>query len=81
MSTIKKKINIRDEIFKHLSDDLINVFVRKFKFNHHESFEAKVKSFRIVHEISFKTVQLSHDFDSFINHDFLSIRLKDLKND
>ena len=58
---------------------MINALVRKFKFDRHESFKAKVESFRIIHEISFK--QLSRDFDSFINHDFLSIRLKYLKND
>ena len=77
----KKKIRVRDEIFKRLKDNLINVFARKFKFDRHESFEAKVKSFRIIHEVSFKTAQLSRDFDLFINHDFLSIRLKCLKND
>ena len=80
MSAIKK-INIRDEIFKRLSDDLINVLVRKFKFNYHESSEAKVKSFRIIHEVLFKIAQLSCDFDSFINHDFLSIHLKCSRND
>ena len=73
--------DIRDEIFKHLNDDLISVLIRKFKFGRHESFEAKVKFFRIIYKVSFKTAQLSCDFDSFINHDFLSIRLKCSKND
>ena len=77
----KKKVNVRDEAFKRLNDDLINIFVRKFKFDCHESSEAKVKSFRIIHKISFKTTQLSYNLDSFINHDFLNIRLKCLKND
>ena len=58
---------------------MINAFVRKFKSDCHESFEAKVESFRIIHEILFK--QLSRNLDSFINHNFLSIRLKCLKND
>ena len=75
----KKKVNVRNEIFKRLSDNLINAFARKFKFDRHESSEAKIKSFRIVHKVSFK--QLSRDFDSFINHDFLSIRLKCSRND
>ena len=76
-----KKIYVCNKIFKRLNDDLINIFVRKFKSDYHESSEAKIKSFRIVHKISFKTVQLSRDLDSFINHDFLNIRLKCLKND
>ena len=80
MSAIKN-INICDEIFKRLNDDLINAFVRKFKFDHHESFEAKIKFLRIIHKVSFRTAQLSRDLDSFINHDFLNIRLKCLKND
>ena len=79
MSTIKKKVSVRDEVFKRLSDDLINIFARKFKFDCHESSEAKVKSFRIIHEVSFK--KLSRDLNSFINHDFLSIRLKCSRND
>ena len=78
MSAIKK-VNVRNEIFKRLSDDLINVFARKFKFDRHESSETKIKSLRIIYEILFK--KLSRDLDSFINHDFLSIRLKCLKND
>ena len=77
----KKKVRVRDEIFKRLNDDLINAFVRKFKFNHHESSEGKVKSFRIIHEVSFKTAQLSCDLDSFINYNFLNIRLKCSRND
>ena len=44
MLIIKKRIDIRNEIFKRLSDNLINAFVRKFKFDRHESFEAKVES-------------------------------------
>ena len=60
---------------------MINIFARKFKFNCHKSFEAKVEFFWIIHEVSFRTAQLSRDFDSFINHDFLNIRLKCLKND
>ena len=79
MSAIKKRINVRDKIFKRLNDDLINVFVRKFKFDRHKSFEAKIKSFQVIHEVSFK--KLSRDLDSFINRDFLNIRLKCLKND
>ena len=77
----KKKFSVRNEVFKHLNNDLINVFVRKFKFDHHELSEAKVKSFQIIYKVSFKTAQLSRDFDSFINHDFLSIRLKCSRND
>ena len=50
----KKKINVRNEIFKRLNNNLINIFVRKFKFDCHESSEPKIKSFRIVHEIAFK---------------------------
>ena len=80
ISTIKK-ISICNEIFKRLNNDLINIFSRKFKFNCHKSFKVKIKSFRIIHEVLFKTAQLSHDFDSFINYNFLSIRLKYLKND
>ena len=79
MLTIKKKFNVRDEVFKRLNNDLINVFVRKFKFDYHESSEAKIKSFRIIHEVLFK--KLSHNFDLFINHDFLSIYLKCSRND
>ena len=60
---------------------MINLFVRKFKFDRHELSETRIKSFRVIHEISFKTAQLSRDLDSFINHDFLNIRLKCLKND
>ena len=81
MLTIKKKFNVRDEVFKRLNNDLINVFVRKFKFDRHESSEAKIESFRVIHEISFKTAQLSYNLDSFINHDFLNIRLKCSRND
>ena len=76
-----KKINICDKIFKRLNNDLINAFIRKFKFDRHKSSEAKVKSFRIIYEVSFKTAQLSRDLDLFINHDFLNIRLKCLRND
>ena len=79
MSVIKKKINVCDGAFKRLNDDLINAFVRKFKSDRHESFKVKIESFRIIHEISFK--QLSRDLDSFINHDFLNIRLKCSRND
>ena len=50
-----KKINVRDEIFKRLNNDLINVFVRKFKFDYHESSEAKIESFRIINKVLFKT--------------------------
>ena len=53
MSTIKK-INVRDEVFKRLSDDLINVFARKFKSDRHESFKAKVESLQIIHKVLFK---------------------------
>ena len=81
MSAIKKKVSVRDEVFKCLSDDLINALARKFKFDCHESPEAKVESLRIIYEVSFKTAQLSRDLDSFINHDFLSIRLKCSRND
>ena len=59
---------------------MINIFVRKFEFDRYKLFEAKIKSFRIIHEVSFKIAQLSHDLDSFINHDFLNIRLKCLRN-
>ena len=45
VSNKEKKINVRNEIFKRLNNDLINVFARKFKFNCHESFEAKIESF------------------------------------
>ena len=81
MLIIKKKICVCDEVFKYLNDDLINVFVRKFKSNRHESSEAKVKSLRVVHEVSFKLIQLSCDLDFFINYNFLNIRLKCLRND
>ena len=81
MSAIKKKVNIRDKIFKRLSNDLISIFIRKFKLNRHESFKTKMLFLRIIHKISFKTVQLSRDLDLFINYDFLSIRLKCLKKD
>ena len=74
-------MNVCDESFKRLNDDLINAFVRKFKFNCYESSETKVQSFRIIYKISFKTAQLLRDLDSFINYDFLSIRLKCSKND
>ena len=80
ISTIKKKVNVCDEIFKCLNNDLINAFARKFKSDRHKS-EAKVESFRVIHKVLFKTAQLSRDLDSFINHDFLNIRLKCLKND
>ena len=80
MSTIKKKINVCDKIFKRLNDDLINAFVQKSKFDCHKSFEIKIKIFRIVHEVSFKTAQLSRDLDLFINYNFLNIRLKCSKN-
>ena len=60
---------------------MINIFVRKFKFDRHESSETKIKSFQIIHKVSFKTAQLSRDFNLFINYDFLSIRLKCSKND
>ena len=52
----KKKINICDEIFKHLNNNLINVLAQKFKFDHHESSETKIKSLRTIHEVLFKTV-------------------------
>ena len=81
VSNKEKKISVRDEIFKRLNDDLINVFARKFKSDRHELFETKIESFQIIHKVSFKTTQLSCDLDSFINYDFLSIRLKCLKND
>ena len=81
MSAIKKRINVRDEIFKRLNNDLINAFVQKFKFDRHESSKVKVKSLQIIHEVSFKIAQLSRDLDSFINHDFLSICLKCSRND
>ena len=76
----KRKVYIFDKIFKCLNDDLINIFVRKFKFDCHELFEKIIKSFRVVYEVLFKSVQLLYDFNFFINHDFLSIRLKCLKN-
>ena len=81
MSAIKKKVSVRDKVFKRLSDDLINVFAQKFKFDCHESSETKIESFRIIYKVSFKTAQFSRDFNSFINHDFLNIRLKYLRND
>ena len=81
MSTIKKKVSVCDETFKRLNNNLINIFIRKFKFDRHESSEAKIKYLWIIHEISFKTAQLSRDLDSFINHDFLNIRLKCSRND
>ena len=77
----KKKISVRNKTFKRLNNNLINVFARKFKFNYHESFEAEVRSLQIIYKVSFKTALLSCDFDSFINHNFLNIRLKCLKND
>ena len=40
----KKKINVREKVFKHLNNDLINAFVRKLKFDCHESSEARIKS-------------------------------------
>ena len=55
ISNKEKKINICDEVFKRLNNNLINAFARKFKFDYHESSEAKIKSFRIIHEILFKT--------------------------
>ena len=76
-----KKTNVYNEVFKCLNNDLINVFARKFKFDRHESLKAKIKFFRIIHKISFKTAQLSRDLDPFINYDFPSIRSKYLKND
>ena len=76
-----KKGYICNEIFKCLNDDLVNFFVRKFKFDRHELSETKVKSFRIVYKVLFKSVQLSCDLGFSINHDFLSIRLKCSKND
>ena len=60
---------------------MINVLVQKFKFDCHELSETKIESLWIIHEVSFKTVQLSRDLDSFINHDFLSIRFKCSRND
>ena len=80
VSNKEKKIDVRDEIFKCLNDDLINVFARKSKFDRYKSFETKVESFRIIYKVLFKTTQLSRDFDSFINHDFLTVRLKCLRN-
>ena len=79
MSVIKK-VSVCNEVFKRLNDDLINVFVRKFKFDRHESSETKIESFWIVHKVLFKTVQLSYNLDLFINHDFLNIRLKCSRN-
>ena len=81
MLVIKKRVNVRDKIFKRLNNDLINVFVRKFKSNCHESSEIKIKSLRVIYEVSFKTIQLSRNLDSFINHNFLNICLKFSKND
>ena len=54
MSISKKKVNVCNEVFKRLNNDLINAFVRKFKFDYHESSETKIEIFRIIHEISFK---------------------------
>ena len=81
MSIIKKKIYVCDKVFKYLNNDLINAFARKFKSDRHESFEIKVKSFRVIHKVLFKLAQLSRDLNPFINHDFLNIRLKCSKND
>ena len=65
---------------KRLNDDLINIFAPKFKFDHYELSEAKVKIFRIIYKVLFKAAQLSHDLDSFINDNFLKIHLKCLRN-
>ena len=81
MLRIKKKVCVCDKIFKRLNNDLINVFARKFKFDRHKSFEAKIKFFQVVYEVSFKSARLSRDLDFFINHDFLSICLKCSRND
>ena len=81
MLIIEKKVDVYNQVFKYLNNNLINVLVRKFKFDRHESFEAKIKFFQGVHKVSFKVAQLSCDLDSFINHNFLSIRLKNSKND
>ena len=51
---IKKKIYICDKVFKRLNNNLINIFVRKFKSDRHKSFKAKIKSFQVVYEILFK---------------------------
>ena len=77
----EKRICICNEVFKRSNNDLINVFVKKFKFDRHKSFKEKVKSLRIIYKVSFKSAQLLYDFNFFINHDFLSIRLKCSKND
>ena len=79
MSTIKKKVNVCNEVFKRLNNDLINVFARKFKFDRHESSETKVKFLRVIYEILFKITQLSRDLNSFINYDFLKHLLKMFK--
>ena len=52
----KKKVCVYNNISKRLNNDLINIFVRKFKSDRHESFKARVKSFRVVHEVSFKLI-------------------------
>ena len=75
-----KKIYVSDKVFKRLNDDLINIFVWNFKFDRHKLFKARIKFLRVVHEISFKSAQLSRDLDFFINHDFLNIYLKCSRN-
>ena len=83
------KLRICCEFFKRLNNDLINVFVRKIKFDRCKSFKAKVSSLRIIIISSSLNSRLtSRDFTfllrdvaSFINHHFLNIRLKRLKND
>ena len=76
-----KKIDVYNEIFKCLNNDLINVFARKFKVDRHKSFEIKTKFLRVIHEVLFKSAQFSRNLDFFINHDFLNIRLKCSRND
>ena len=78
----KKRINIYDKIFKHLNNNLSNVFTSKFKSDRHKSSETKIKSLRVVYKISFKLVQSSRDLGFFVSDNyFLNVRLKDSKID
>ena len=66
---------------KRLNDDLINIFISRFKFDRHKSFKTKIHSVRIMFSNFFKMRLTSCDLDSFINFDFLNVRLKCSEND
>ena len=55
--------------------------LENYQTDRHRSSQIKIESFRIIYQASSKSTQSSRDLDSFINHDFLNIRLKRSKDD